>query len=208
MSAAKKQRLNNMKLLTRLHRFEGFETDWRRLIILSTCVLIIGASMALASVIKPDMTILSARGFSLLPLSGLFILVLGLLECFDAFLSKEQRDVLQNLQVGVLDAVVGIFIVFSISGHPERLSILIAAFLIVRGIVRITLTYSLRLPGVMITSLGGLMSIVLGICVWLEWPTNASWFMAFCLNMEITARGWAMTSFALWIKKQHQHLES
>lgn len=193
-----------MKLLTRLHRFEGFETDWRLLIIESISVLSIGALMTLASLIKPDIVILSAKGFSWLPLSGMFIMSLGVLHCLDAFLAKNQRDVLQNLQVGVLDTIVGLFIILSISGYPERLSILVSAFLIVRGVVRSTLTYALQLPDPRVTSLCGVFSVILGICLWAEWPTNAGWFIAFCLNVEITARGWAMTSFALWVRRQNQ----
>ena len=199
---------NNMKLLTKLHRFEGFETDWRRLIIVSSCILFIGAFMTLASLIKPDIVILSAKGFSWLPISGMLIMSLGVLECLDAFLAKEQRDVLQNLQVGVLDTIIGLFIIFSISGHPERLSILVSAFLLVRGIVRITLSYALRLPNSLVTSLCGVISVILVVCLWQEWPTNAGWFIAFCLNLEITARGWAMTSFALWVKSQNQISDS
>lgn len=191
-----------MKLLTKLHRFEGFEVNWVHLLSISSSVLFIGGMMTLGCIIKPDIVILSARGFSWLPLSGIILLALGLLGCLDAFLAKEQRDVLQNLQVGVLDSIIGIFIIASVSGYPERLSILIGAFLLVRGIVRITLTYAMCLPNTFSTVLGGLVSVILGICAWQEWPANAGWFLAFCLNVEITARGWAMTSFALWVKKQ------
>ncbi|MDC9728604.1 MAG: hypothetical protein PSN04_04640 [Methyloprofundus sp.] len=192
-----------MGLFNRMQRFDGFELDWKRLIILSTCVLLIGLSLTITSIIRPDIKILGATGFSLLPLSGILILSLGLLECLDAFLAKEQREVLQNLQVGVLDTVVGIFIVTSVSGHAQDISILIAAFLIVRGTVRITLAKAMKLPRTLETVLCGLVSVILGVCVWLSWPTTDSWFLSFCLNAEIAARGWAMTSFALWIKNQN-----
>jgi len=197
-----------MKLLTKLHRFEGFELNWQHLLALSTCILILGITLTLASIIKPDTIILSARGFSWLPASGIILLSLGLLECLDAFLAKERHEVLQNLQVGVLDAVIGIFIVVGVSGYPERLGILIGAFLIVRGVVRVTLTYAMRLPNTFSIVLGGALSIILGICAWQEWPSNAGWFLAFCLNIEITTRGWAMISFALWVKKQKQSAEA
>ncbi|NOQ63553.1 MAG: hypothetical protein GQ582_03475 [Methyloprofundus sp.] len=193
-----------MKILTKLQRFEGFEADWRRLIVVSLCVLCIGAFMTFATLVKPDIVVLSAKGFSWLPISGMLVLSLGILECLDAFLAKEQRDVLQNLQVGVLDSIVGLFVILSISGNPERLSILIAAFLMVRGIVRITLVYALQLPHPTGTALLGGLSVLLGIFLWYEWPINAGWFMAFCLNVEMTSRGWAMTAFALWVRDQNE----
>jgi uncharacterized membrane protein HdeD (DUF308 family) len=130
------------------------------------------------------------------------ILSLGLLECLDAALAKETRDFLQNLQVGVLDAVVGSLIILSVTEEPSRFSMMIAAFLIVRGLVRITLVYALRLPHTLSTSLGGLLSIIMGALIWLEWPTGEGWFISLGLNAEIAVRGWAMMTFALWVKMQ------
>jgi hypothetical protein len=116
--------------------------------------------------------------------------------------AKEARDFLQNLQVGVLDAVIGGLIILSVAEEPSRLSMMIATFLIVRGIVRITLAHALRLPHAFVTSLGSLTSIVMGFLVWLEWPSAEGWFISLCLNIEIAVRGWALMTFALWVRKQ------
>ena len=191
-----------MRLLEKMSRFEGFETDWRRLVTQGFVIMFVGVFLALASVINPDAIILSARGFSWLPVSGMFILSMGLLECLDAFLAKKQRDVVHNLQVGALDAVVGAMIILGISGTISRLSMMIAAFLMVRGIVRIILAYAFKLPHKLSTSLGGGISIILGILVFQEWPITEGWFVSLCLNVEIACRGWAGISFALWVRKQ------
>lgn len=192
-----------MKLFQKLSRFEGFDSDWRRLVVQWGIIMFAGFLMALASITNPDAIILSAREFSWLPVSGMLILVLGILGCLDAFLAKHQRDVIQNLQVGVLDSVVGALIILSVSSNVSRLSIMIAAFLIVRGIVRISLAYALNLPHKGTTSLAGITSVVMGVLIFQEWPTDESWFMSFCLNVEIAFRGWAGISFALWIRKQN-----
>lgn len=191
-----------MRLLEKLSHFEGFDTNWRRLIIQAVITLLVGCFFGLISAFNPEVMVLNVRGFSLLPVSGMFIFMLGLLECFDAFLAKNQRDVVQNLQVGVLDTVVGALTILSISGNVARLSMMIAAFLIVRGIVRITFVFALKLPNKISTSLGGLISVILGILVFLEWPSAEGWFVSMCLNIEIAFRGWAGISFALWVRKQ------
>ncbi len=191
-----------MKLLEKLTRFEGFDMDWRRLIIQWIIVMLAGIFIALASVTNTDVMVLSARQFSWLPVSGMMVFILGLLECLDALLAKQQRDVIQNLQVGVLDSVVGALIILSVSGSVSRLSMMIAAFLIVRGIVRITLAYALNLPHKISTSVAGGISVILGVLVFQEWPTAEGWFISFCLNVEIAFRGWAGISFALWVRKQ------
>lgn len=190
-----------MSLRERFSRFERFEMDWRRLLLQGGVILVMGATLALASLFNSEAVILLAHGFSWLPVSGMLILALGILECFDAFFAREQRDFFQNLQVGTLDAVVGGLILLSVTEELARLSLLIAAFMIVRGIVRIMLVYALRLPNPKSTSVCGLASVIMGYLIWLQWPTEAGWFFSFCLNLEIAFRGWAIMTFALWVRK-------
>jgi uncharacterized membrane protein HdeD (DUF308 family) len=196
----------NMRLLNKLSRYEGFDMDWRRLIVQWFIVMFLGVFMALASVINPNAIVLSAREFSWLPMSGMLIFALGLSECLDALLAKEQRDVLQNLQVGVLDTVVGAMIFLSVSGTIYRLSLMIAAFLMVRGIIRIILAHALDLPLKLTTSVGGIVSIISGYLIFQEWPVPEGWFISLCLNIEIAFRGWAGITFALWIKRQKNNV--
>lgn len=191
-----------MNLLEKLFSYERFEMDWRRLLVQGALIILTGATLAMASVLNPNAIVLTARHLSWLPVSGMVILSLGLLECLDAVLAKEPRDFLQNLQVGVLDVVIGGLIILSVTEEPARLSMMIATFLIVRGIVRITLAQALRLPHTFATSLGGLVSIIMGFLIWKEWPTGDGWFISLCLNIEIAVRGWAMMTFALWVRTQ------
>lgn len=189
-------------------RLSNLNWGWRRFISQGIIIMFVGTLMALASIVNPDAIILSARGFSWLPVSGMFIMLLGIMGCLEAFFAREQRELLQNLQVGVLDLVVGTLTVLSISGTISRLSIMIAEFLIVRGIVRISLVYALKLPHKLSTIIGGAVSLILGILIFMEWPTTEGWFISLCLNIEIAFRGWAIISFALWVKKQKTNPEN
>lgn len=189
-----------MKIIEKIHNFQGFEKDWRRLIIQGIITLLVGLFMALASVTNSNAIVFSAREFSWLPICGAFLLLLGILGCLKAFIAKEPLDIVQNLQVGVLDFIVGLLIILSISDAVSRLTVMVSMFLLVRGIVRLVFVYTLTLPHKFSTSLGGLASISLGILVFVGWPTSAAWFTAFSLSMEIAFRGWAGISFALWVK--------
>lgn len=182
---------------------DNFSISWKRLMFQGGVILLLGLLLALSSVTNSDTIILSARRFSILPVSGFFLLVLGIQECLEALLAKNSRELHQNLQVGILDAVVGGLIIINISGEPQRLSLMIAAFLIVRGLVRITLARVLRLPHSTSLSICGLVSISAGIMICFEWPVNEAWFLALCLNTEIAFRGWAILMFSLWVKKKN-----
>ena len=183
---------------------ERFEMDWRRLVAQGLVIMLIGITLVLLCIVRSHVIILSAKGLSWLPASGMVVLALGVVECLDAFLAKETRDFLQNLQVGVLDLVIGGMIVFSVAEEAERFGLMIASYLIARGIVRITLIYAMQLPRAALSSIGGFISIIMGFMIWMEWPSNGGWFMSLCLNIEIAIRGWAVIIFALWVKKQKE----
>jgi uncharacterized membrane protein HdeD (DUF308 family) len=191
-----------MKILDKTFSSENFEVNWLRIFVQGALLLLIGFNMALASVFHVNAVVLNASEFSWLPVSGLIILFLGLQECMAALFSKTSREFLQNLQVGILDTVTGALIILSISGLPERLSLMIASFLIVRGSVRIVLNFTLKLPQPLLTLSFGVISIVFGIFLLLEWPTTEAWFTSLALNTEIAFRGWSMMMFALWVKRR------
>ncbi|MCK5897951.1 MAG: hypothetical protein KAG06_02635 [Methylococcales bacterium] len=191
-----------MKPFTDFLIFEHFNMNWQRLLTQGVIILVLGLLLALASMSKPGAIIMSARFFSWLPLGGIFILSLGIVECIDAFLAKEQRDFFQNLQVGALDFIIGLLILLSVAESLSRISMMIAAFLMVRGMVRIALVSTLDLPQKTLTQIFGGVSIIMGIMLWQQWPLATGSFVSFCLSIEIAFRGWAMVTFALWVEKQ------
>ena len=110
---------------------------------------------------NPDATLLYLAGYSWLPAAALVVLAVGLLECLDAALAREQRDFFLHLQNGVLDVIVGGMIVFSVDADPARLVLLIAAFLMIKGVLRLTLAQATRLPHKTSTMLGAGVSFLL-----------------------------------------------
>ena len=151
-----------MNLREKFSTLEHTGTDWRRLWIRGSLMLFIGVALVAGTLFKHDVIIFQVRDFSWLPVCGIVVLAVGLLECFDAAIAKELGDFFLNLQTGVLDVVVGGLILFSIGGDPARLSLLIAAFLIVKGIFRLTLASATQLPNRVSTSVGAVLSIILG----------------------------------------------
>lgn len=191
-----------MSLAEKFSSFERFSTDWRRLFGRGLTQLLIGVSLTIASVFNPDGSIMHAGEFSWLPMAAFVILFVGALECLDAAIAKELRDFFLHLQSGVLDVVVASLVIFSISGDPERLSLLLVAYMLVKAIIRIVLIFATRLTQRSSAVIGSAASILLGMLMWVQWPTSAAWFLAFCLSADIGLRGWSMMMFALWLRDQ------
>ncbi len=167
----------------------------------------IGAVFAFASITDPELTVMHGDDFSLLPLCGIVVMILGLLECFDAYVAKDSKDFFLSLQNGLLDVVVAFLIIFSLGDNPARLALLIAAFLMIKGMYRMVIAHATQSPLIKTTRITSGISILLGLLVWREWPSSAGWFLAFCLSTEIAMRGWAFRTFAVWIKAQNGEVE-
>ena len=174
---------------------------WRYLI-RGVVILVVGVTLILLTILKPDVMLFHTRDTSWLPLCGFAVLAVGFLECFDALMTKESKDFFLNLQNALLDVVVAGLIVLSSNDDPLRLSLLIAAFLIIKGAYRIILSYAIQNVNVVFGRIGAGVSILLGLLIWLQWPTSAAWFLAFCLSAEIGVRGLGIITFALWLKSQ------
>jgi uncharacterized membrane protein HdeD (DUF308 family) len=183
---------------------EEYSMSWQRIMFQACLIMFLGGILALASLFNGNTVILFGNNLSWLPMSGMLLSSLGLLECLEAKLAKNHREFQQNLQVGVLDTVIGGMTFLSVGEELVRFSMMLGAFLITRGIVRITLVFSLKLPNPISTILAGIISIATGWMIWQEWPIAEGWFLSLCVNIEILFRGWAMLMFSFWLKNQRE----
>jgi uncharacterized membrane protein HdeD (DUF308 family) len=157
--------------------------------------------LALGAWLNPDATIMRATGFSVLPLAALLVFALGCVEIFDTVLSTALRDFMLHLQTGVFDLVVGLVMLFSLGGTPERLVLLVIAYLIVKAAVRTALAYAAQLPDRRSIAVGAGISILLGLVIWIK-PITPGWLLAFAVSVDIALRGWTFMMFAFWLRKQ------
>ena len=191
-----------MKILNKLVKSGRLDLPWWLWLAQGSLVLIVGTLFAIESLLKVDVYILSTVEFSWLPICAMIILVLGFFDLIDAIFAKEVCDFMQRMNAGVLDVVFGVLLLFGVSDTPDRLSLMIALYLLVRSILRAVFAVTLRIPHLSLTLAGCVISLILGLMIWLEWPTHESWFFAFSLSTEIAFRGFLMICFAYFIKKR------
>ncbi len=162
-------------------------------------MIIIGGLIAIMCIIAPNVQMLGEK-FSWIPVIGVIVFLVGCLRCLDAYMAKTLQGFLLNMQGGVLDVVVGIFVLFSIDGEPGDLVLLIAGYMVTQGVLRNILLSVVNIRNPKSNRVTGIISVVLGILIWLGWPTSAPWFLAFSLSVDIAFRGWAVMMLASSIK--------
>ena len=164
-------------------------------------MFVLGSLLLIFTVLEPNMKMLGESA-SWLPFASTLILVFGILRCLGAFASDSNALFLMNMQAGIIDTVCGFVILTNLQEDSVTLSLLIATYLFIQGLFRSILTFSIEIPNPNSMRIGGYISVLLGIMIWMNWPFSALWFLSFALCAEITTRGWALMFYANSVKKQ------
>lgn len=169
-------------------------------------MIIIGGGIGLLCLVAPNVYMLG-ESFSWIPLIGVVVIVVGVFRCLDSYATETAQGYLVNMQGGVLDIVVGAIVLFSINFEANDLNLLIVGYMISQGIYRNILLSVAKVPNPLSNRVTGVISISLGMLIWMDWPTAASWFLAFSLSVDISFRGWALIVLASALKKQMNNKE-
>ena len=162
-------------------------------------MIILGGGIATLCLVAPNVYMLG-ESFSWIPIIGMVVILVGIFRCLDAYATESAQGFLVNMQGGVLDVVVGTLVLFSINFEADNLNLLIVGYMISQGIYRNILLSVAKVVNPLSNRITGVISVLLGMLIWVDWPTSASWFLAFSLSIDVCFRGWALIVLASAIK--------
>lgn len=134
-----------MKLFSFFIKDGRLNIPWWLWLIQGVFVVIVGFVFSLASIFNSTVAILSVADFSWLPVIGILIMLLGAFECIDAVFSLEVCDFMQRMNAGALDLIFGTLLIFGISDTPDRLSLMIALYLLTRSVLQAVFAIKLKI---------------------------------------------------------------
>jgi uncharacterized membrane protein HdeD (DUF308 family) len=134
-------------------------------------------------------------------LVGWFLIVGGVAQLCHAFMEKAWRGFLLELLSGILYLVVGILLVFYPVAGAQALTLFLAAFLTIEGLVRIAMAMRVR-PGHGWGWLlfGGIVTVILGVLIWTQWPGSGLWVIGLLVGINLLFTGWSLTMMAIAIR--------
>ncbi|MGH9559003.1 MAG: HdeD family acid-resistance protein, partial [Bryobacteraceae bacterium] len=103
------------------------------------------------------------------------LIVGGIIEGVHAIRHRETSQLILCVIEAILAIVVGALLLRGPVGGALIVTLLLAAYFIVAGALRITAAIALRLPNWGWTLFDGLVTLALGIVVWGGWPATALW---------------------------------
>ncbi len=130
---------------------------------------------------------------------GVVLLIAGVAQIISAFAARGSGHVILLLLVGVLDIIVGLMLL----GHPVigalTITLLLAALFVFGGIFRFVSALWLQLPHYGWMAFSGIVSFILGILLWIQWPYSAFWFIGFVVGLNFIFAGvaWSMMGWRL-----------
>lgn len=131
---------------------------------------------------------------------GWLLVASGVIEGVYAFHARGWGGVLLN----VLGAVLGILAGFLVVTHPLAgalaWTLLLALYFTVMGFFRTIAAIHLKYRSWGWAVFDGMVTLVLGLLIWAEWPSSAMWFLGLALGVTLIVRGWTMVVFAFAVR--------
>jgi uncharacterized membrane protein HdeD (DUF308 family) len=131
-------------------------------------------------------------------LVGWFLIIGGIAQLIHAFMEKAWRGFLLEPASGVLYLIVGLLLVFYPMAGAQALTLFLAAFLLIEGIVRIAMALRLRpAHGWGWLLFGGIVTVILALLIWMQWPASALWVIGLLVGINLLFTGWSLTMMAI-----------
>ncbi len=129
---------------------------------------------------------------------GALALIGGVVQLIEAFKCRGWKGVLWHSLIGALYVVAGIVMIVSPMEASLVLTLALAIILVVVGIARIILAVQMRAYGGWVLPLiGGILSVILGVLIWIQWPVSGLWVIGLFVAIELIIHGWSNIFIAL-----------
>ena len=132
---------------------------------------------------------------------GWVLIINGLLLVIHSFSLRDLSGFIFRLLLGIVTIIFGGLILSNILAATIAFSILLAAFLIFEGILKIIVSFHLRGIGNWAwLLLSGIIALILGIA-WLKWPIAAAWVIGLLIGIDMILGGLAMIMIGSGLRK-------
>lgn len=174
----------------RIHNSEDLREIALFLIGMGIALMILGTVAIGTSIVTTMATVL---------LLGFLLLFGAVFQIVTALWGRHWRGFSPQLLSGGLYLVLGLFMIDNPIEAAMGLTILVATGLLVGGVIRIALSALDQFEGWRSVLLSGILSVLLGISIWRQWPLSGLWVIGLFIGMEMVASGisWLMLGLAV-----------
>jgi uncharacterized membrane protein HdeD (DUF308 family) len=173
------------------HGLEALRGKWFWFVIVGVALVVLG-TIALGSVVIASLAAAVAI--------GALLLVAGAFEVVGAFWCRGWSGFFLHLLSGVLSIVVGLLFLRAPGEALAALTLLIACFLMATGIFKIVVALMHRFAHWGWALASGILDLVLGFLIWMEWPASALWVIGMFVGISLVFRGFTWIALGLSLR--------
>lgn len=163
--------------------------QWGWLLTIGILVLVLGILAVVDSVLATVVSMLYV---------GWALVIAGVVFAVQAFRFRAHGHLFLHLLNAALALVVGVILILHPVAAAVTLTLLLAVYFVVAGIFRTVTALSVRVPGWGWGLVNGIVTLILGILIWTQWPVSGLWVIGLFVGIDLIVIGWTqiMTAFA------------
>ena len=163
-------------------------------------LLTLGILMAILGTIA--LLIVPAATIGTAIVAGWLLVFSGIIEMVHAFRVRLWGGLFLHLIGGAVGLLVGLLVVTHPLAGAVAWTLLFACFLSIVGLFRLIAAIHLKFPHWGWAVFDGVVSLGLGILLWVDWPWSGLWFVGLSVGISLVLRGWSYVMFAIAIRKR------
>ena len=157
----------------------------------STALMIFGVITIILGVLAMMAPLMA--GIAIALSVGVLLILGGIMRTLFAFKCKSWGKGVLVFLLGLLTLVVGFYMVSRPGAALVTLTLFLAAYFVVDGVFEIIEAFDLKpIQGWGWMLFGGVVSILLGIMIWRQWPFSGAWAIGVLFGIKLIFAGWAM----------------
>lgn len=131
---------------------------------------------------------------------GAVLVVAGIVRLISVFTARSIGYGILLLLGGIFELIVGLILIEHPAIGALTITLFIAMLLLVGGVFRFFSALWFRMPHYGWVAASGIVSVILGILLWVQWPISALWFIGFAVGVSLIFDGVAWTSLAMRLR--------
>jgi uncharacterized membrane protein HdeD (DUF308 family) len=175
----------------------AFRSNWLWFVLLGVALIVVGI-IALGSLMVASLATAVAL--------GALLLVSGIAEAIGAVWSRGWSGVFLHLLSGVLSIVVGVLFLGAPVDALLALTLLLACLLIVGGVFKVIAALGYRFEGWGWPLVSGIIDLILGVLIWMEWPASALWVLGLFVGISLVFRGFNWIGLGTALRDRNERL--
>ncbi len=130
------------------------------------------------------------------------LIIGGIFTLIKTFRGSEEGTKLMEVVMGLLYIAVGVLLIMQPVEGIEALTLLLAAYFFVDGILRLVIAFRSSVPGGRFwPAIGGICSVGLGVIIVAGYPFDAAWVLGLLVGINLFFAGLGMASMGIKLKQ-------